>query len=313
MISSTKNSILSTSLVLSALFLNSCNMADVLAQTQKIGLTDEEVISGLKTALVVGVDSAQTHASSELQGFLVNQAIKIALPEDAQVAVRTLEGIGEYTKALKSYVAARPLLARQLSAQNAQAFDFSTINDLANLSNLSEQIVTSINQAASYAAPKAKPIFGNAITSMTFMDAWGILRSSKTDTATSYLKVKTFYALDNAFRPDVKNALDKVSATKYWGDFSSLYNKTVSTYKTSTAALTSATFGVVTPQSLSASAPNPNNLDTLTTNLEAYTTQGALKGMFYLVGGEETKIRENPAGYAEDILQKVFGSLLDEK
>ena len=46
----------------------------------------------------------------------------------------------------------------------------------------------------------------------------------------------------------------------------------------------------------------------LNTDLPGYVTGKALNGMYVLMRGEETKIRENPQAYAYDIIKKVFGS-----
>jgi hypothetical protein len=42
------------------------------------------------------------------------------------------------------------------------------------------------------------------------------------------------------------------------------------------------------------------------TDLTAYVTQKALDGLFYHIGLEEQKIREDPAARVTDILKKVF-------
>jgi hypothetical protein len=47
----------------------------------------------------------------------------------------------------------------------------------------------------------------------------------------------------------------------------------------------------------------------LNPDLEAYITQKAINGLFYMVELEENKIRKDPAARVSDILMKVFGSL----
>jgi hypothetical protein len=42
-------------------------------------------------------------------------------------------------------------------------------------------------------------------------------------------------------------------------------------------------------------------------DLDGYVTDGALNGLFYMLGQEEKKIRQNPAARATDLLKKVFG------
>jgi hypothetical protein len=49
--------------------------------------------------------------------------------------------------------------------------------------------------------------------------------------------------------------------------------------------------------------------DPINTNLSEYVTGKALDGVFVKVGEEEGKIRDNPWGYAENIIEKVFGAV----
>ena len=47
------------------------------------------------------------------------------------------------------------------------------------MNKLVDAFVLSINRGAEHAAKGAKPIFVNAITSMSIQDAWGILKGNK--------------------------------------------------------------------------------------------------------------------------------------
>ncbi len=143
------------------------------------------------------------------------------------------------------------------------------------MGKLVDQAVTSLNRAAEDASKEATPIFINAIKKMSVQDALGILRGTDT-AATIYLKKSTSSDLTNAFRPVIENSLKKVNATKYWKDVFSLYNKFTAT--------------------------------PVTTDINEYVTNGALKGIFYYVGEEEKKIRKDPAARITSILQKVFGA-----
>lgn len=138
-----------------------------------------------------------------------------------------------------------------------------------------DQAVTSMNRAAEEASKTAAPIFVNAVKKMTITDALAILKGNDTS-ATMYLKKSTTNELTNTFRPIVEAALKKVNATKYYSDLAVLYNKV---------------------------APKPTSTD-----LTEYVTDKAMQGMFYYIGVEEKKIRENPAARVSDILKKVFGA-----
>jgi len=145
------------------------------------------------------------------------------------------------------------------------------------LGSVVDKAVLSMNRAAEDAAKSATPIFVNAIKQMTITDALGILKGGN-QAATDYFKNKTTHALTAAFSPIVNKALQQTDATKYWNDVFTVYNQ-FSTNK-------------------------------VNTNLNAYVTGKAIDGIFYEVGQEEAKIRQDPAARVTDILKKVFGSSL---
>ena len=136
-----------------------------------------------------------------------------------------------------------------------------------------DKAVLSMNRAAEDASKYVGTIFLDAIRQMTIQDAFGILRGGNF-AATDYLKQKTTAQLTAAFKPIVAKSLDFTDATKYWKDVFSVYNRF---------------------------STNPVNTD-----LTAYVTQKALDGLFYHIGLEEQKIRENPAARVTDLLKKVF-------
>ncbi|MBN2356908.1 DUF4197 domain-containing protein [candidate division KSB1 bacterium] len=150
------------------------------------GLTNDEVIKGLKEALSVGATNS-TSLASKIDGFNLNPQIRIPFPPEAVKAKKVMEDIG--------------------------------------LTNLVKDFEQSLNRAAEEASKKALPIFKNAIVGITISDAMGILRGSNY-AATEYLRSKTQDALIAEFSPVVKNAIQTVDVTKYWNPIASAYNKT---------------------------------------------------------------------------------------
>jgi hypothetical protein len=136
-----------------------------------------------------------------------------------------------------------------------------------------DKAVLFMNRAAEDASKYVGNIFLNAIKQMTIQDAFGILRGGNF-AATDYLKQKTTSYLITSFTPIVSKSLDNTNATKYRKDVFTVYNRF---------------------------SNNPVNTD-----LTAYVTQKALDGLFYHIGLEEQKIREDPAARVTDILKKVF-------
>lgn len=152
----------------------------------------------------------------------------------------------------------------------------SVVNALPGGNVLIDEFVKKLNSAAEDAAVKATPIFKDAILSITINDAFTILNGADT-AATNYLRVKTFSDLYTAFKPDIQQSLESVGAQQAWEDVIELYNTIPFT-------------------------------DPIDTDLANYTTNKGLDGLFYLVGEEEGKIRNDISHQVTDLLQQVFGN-----
>ncbi|MBA9075430.1 MULTISPECIES: DUF4197 domain-containing protein [Rufibacter] len=229
----------------SLLFLAGCTASqiqqavDAASGTMNTGrpLTQTEVASGLRQALSQGINKGATQAA-QTDGFYKNSLIRIPFPPDVQRVENTLRQIG--------------------------------------LGSQVDKFILTLNRGAEDAAKSAAPIFLNAIKQLTFQDVWNILRGEK-DAATQFLKRTTTSQLTAAFRPVMKQSLDKVNATKYYTDIVTRYNQIPLVQKV-----------------------NPD--------LEAYATQKAIDGLFTLVAQEEANIRENPVARTTELLRRVFGA-----
>lgn len=198
-------------------------------------LTNSDIAAGLKQALQIGISKGADQASLT-DGFFKNPLLKLAFPPEAQQVATRLRQIG-------------------LGAQV-------------------DKFELSLNRAAEDAAKKAKPVFVKAITSMSIQDAVGILTGTN-DAATQYLRRTAGQQLVAEFTPIIDSTLKKNSATRYYGDLVTTYNKLPFVQKV-----------------------NPD--------LTNYATNKAVDGLFVLVAQEEQKIRENPAARVTDLLKKVF-------
>jgi uncharacterized protein DUF4197 len=138
-----------------------------------------------------------------------------------------------------------------------------------------DRFVMTLNRAAEEAAKEAAPIFLNAIKELTIQDAFQILKGPD-DAATDYFRRHTTAQLTTAFRPIVGRAIEKVEVTKYWNPLVTQYNRIPFLRKV-----------------------NPD--------LDAYVTERAISGLYYLIANEESKIRKNPAARITEILRRVFG------
>ena len=156
-----------------------------LPQQQNPGLSNAEVIQGLKEALTVGATNSVSFAS-KTDGFFKNPQLFIPFPPEAIKVKNTLEAAG----------------------LNKPVNDF----------------VLSLNRAAEDASNRALPIFKDAIVSMSITDAMGILKGSET-AATDYLRQKTTSQLKAEFSPIVRQSISKVNVTSYWNPIATNYNR----------------------------------------------------------------------------------------
>lgn len=209
----------------------------VLSGTSPKPLTTAEVGEGLKEALITGI-SKGANLTAQTDGYFKNPEIKIPFPPDVKKVEDRLRQMG--------------------------------------LGNQVDNFILTLNRGAEDAAKEAKPIFISAIQAMTIEDAWGILKGQP-DAATDYLKRITTSALKEKFKPVIQNSLNKVSATKYYGDLVNTYNKIPLVEKV-----------------------NPD--------LNEYATDLAIQGLFTMIAKEEKNIRQDPVARTTDLLKRVFGA-----
>ena len=211
--------------------------AKKLLNQNKGGLSEKDAADGIKEALTKGTENS-VKLVSNVDGYFKNPEIKIPFPPEAKEMESKLRSIG--------------------------------------LGKKVDEFILSMNRAAEDAAKQATPIFIAAIKNMTIKDAINIVKGEN-DAATKYLKTNTSPELNQKFQPPIKAALDKVDATKYWGDLIEAYNKIPFVKKM-----------------------NPN--------LTEYVTGKAIDGLFVMVAKEELKIRKDPVARTTELLKKVFGS-----
>ena len=198
-------------------------------------IDESTVISGLKEALEIGTRNAVNFLSI-YNGFYDNPEVKIILPEELEKVDTALRKIG---------------LAKKMD-------DFEA----------------SMNHAAEEATVLAADIFVDAITNMSFSDAWGILNGSD-DAATRYLKYNYRMDLYKEFLPVVKNTMDNVGLTQIYKRILDKYN----------------------------SIPL---IEKKQYDLDVYISNKALDALFLIVEREEKAIRVDPRARVTDLLKKVF-------
>ena len=229
-----------TTVALVALLI-SCDALKNFPQTSgQPGVTEAEAGQGIKEALSQGIGKAVLQLNKE-DGFFKDAIYKVLLPPDAKKIETTLRNLG--------------------------------------FNSMVDKAILQINRGAEDAVGYAKPIFVDAIKSMTLSDAIGLIKNGDTS-ATHFFRVKTTEKLTAAFMPVIKASLDKVEATKYYGDIINKYNAFPTTFKK------------------------------LNPDLNGYVTERATNALFDQIAKEEKNIRANPVARTTDLLKKVFGSIL---
>lgn len=139
------------------------------------------------------------------------------------------------------------------------------------------QLEASMNQAAEAAVPHAQALLVDAVKKMSVADAKAILAGPQ-DSATQYLNKSSREQIRARFLPIVKQATDRIGLAQQYNAF----------------AGQAAGLGAV---------------DAKSANVESYVTEQALDGLFAMIAKQEASIRQNPAGAATSLAQKVFGAL----
>lgn len=209
------------------------------------------------------IESMPTYGITEPTTMEINQGLKAALEKG------TLEGVSDLAVAggfLDNGLYRIPFPKDAIKVEN-------TLRDLGFDEEI-DRVVVSLNRAAEKAVIEAKPIFVDAIKSMTFEDVRNILFGADT-AATSYLKRKTTEGLQQSFQPHIEQSLSQVNATKYWAEIMTKYNK----------------------------IPFVTKVDT---DLSGYVTNKAIQALFLKIAEEEMAIRENPQERTTELLRKVF-------
>jgi hypothetical protein len=204
---------------------------------EESGLTVEEIGAGLKDALRVGSETVVAQLG-RVDGFNSDPKIHIPLPKQLDTVKSVLDKVG--------------------------------------MSGLLKDLELKLNRAAEVATPKAKALFSQAITEMSFDDIKKIYEGPK-DAATQYFKNKMSPSLAKEMEPLINNSLSEVGAVQ-------AYDNVVKEYR---------------------SVPFVPDVKA---DLTSYVIEKGMDGIFYYMAKEEAAIRENPAKRTTDLLKRVFGA-----
>ena len=199
------------------------------------GLAMEDIIAGLKEALTVGSGNV-VQQLGQADGFYNDPQVHIPLPEKLATVKNALDKVG--------------------------------------MGSFADDLELKLNRAAEAATPKARDLFVNAISQMTFEDARAILNGPE-DAATRFFRKTMSPDLAGAMAPVVDDSLSQVGAVQS-------YDRMMGRY-----------------------ADLPFVPD-VKADLTDHVVQKGMDGIFHYMAKEEAAIRSNPVKRTTDLLKKVF-------
>ena len=205
--------------------------------SEQSGITTEEIGAGLKDALRVGSENVIAQLG-RVDGFNTDPTVHIPLPKQLKTVKSVLDKVG--------------------------------------MSGLLQDLELKLNRAAETATPRAKELFSQAITEMSFDDAKKIYEGSE-DAATQYFRSKMSPSLTREMEPVVSNSLSEVGAIQ-------TYDNVMKEYR---------------------SVPFVPDVKA---DLTDYVIEKGMDGIFHYMAKEEAAIRTNPVKRTTALLKRVFGS-----
>ena len=220
-------------------------------------MSNSTVSSGLKEALKTGVNFAVTQLGAN-NGYLNNSLVKIPLPDNLAKAETIIRSAGG--------------------------------------NKMADDLITSMNTAASKAAPQTAEIFMSVIDKMSLNDAQGIL-SGGNEAATNYFKSNTTESLKKLITPIVQETMKQNNVASY-------YDTVNNVYKSSAKGLVDNSGVMGMAKNFGVDSYIPGSSDE---SLDSYITTKAIEGLFTMIGQKEAAIRANPVEQTTSILKQVFG------
>ncbi len=143
------------------------------APASLVGLSQDQMVSGLKEALGKGVQQAVGSLGKQ-DGFLKDAGVKIPMPESLQNVEKTVRRLRQ--------------------------------------DKLADEFVTTMNRAAEQAVPEAAAVLGDSVRQLSIADARSILTGTN-NAATQYFRRTSETNLHARFLPIVKTATEKAGVT----------------------------------------------------------------------------------------------------
>lgn len=221
-------------------------------------LSNSVVTDGLKSALKIGVDYGVKELSKK-DGYLNNEKVRIPLPGNLAKAESLIRSAGG--------------------------------------DKIADDLIDSMNAAATEAAPKTASIFIDAVDKMSMDDAKKILAGGD-EAATEYFEAHTSTSLKELIKPIVQKSMADNDVAMY-------YDKATDFYKSNLKDTVESSSIMGMAKSYGADAYLPSESDE---KLDDFVTNKAISGLFTMIGNKESEIREDPVAQTTSLLKSVFGN-----
>jgi hypothetical protein len=138
-----------------------------------------------------------------------------------------------------------------------------------------DELVVGMNRAAEQAVPLARPLLENAVRRISVEDAIGLVRGGDT-AVTDFFVAKTRQPLAEAFAPAVRPVTERLQLARQHDEL------------------------VERAARLGLTQGPPRRV-------HEHVTEGALDGVFRMLGEQEKQLRADPAAAGTALLRRVFG------
>lgn len=228
-----------------------------------VGASNTLLEQGSKVLKSVGSKEESFSQHTDLSTTDITAGLKEAL---AKASGNVVEQLGQTDGFYKDKQVHIPLPGKLTTVKNAL--------DKVGMSSIADDLERKLNRAAEAATPKARSLFMDAISQMTFEDARAILNGPE-DAATRYFREKMSPDLAEAMTPVVDNSLSRVGAVQTYDSMMGQYD-------------------------------NLPFVPDVKADLTDHVVQKAMDGIFHYMAKEEAAIRANPMKRTTDLLKKVF-------
>ncbi len=228
------------------------------------------VVYGL---LLLGLTSCSSIDSSVVEGILggpeplSEETIIAGLKEALEVGTRNASAMASEPGGFLDHPVLRIPLPPELEEVDSRLRSLG-------FESYMDDFVVKMNRAAEAASDEAVDVFVRSIRQMTVRDARDILMGPD-DAATRYFERTTRIELRGRFLPVVQEAINDTGVASLYRWILEQYNR----------------------------IPLVEDKEY---DLDSYVVERGLDGLFYLIEGEEKKIREDPGARVTDLLRRVF-------